>query len=79
MFFNDYISGGNLVRVEGNSVERPQYTLLFTDILLFAKITRDRVLFITEEPVALHCKERMTEFISSNKLHINYLYFFSNY
>lgn len=55
-------SGGNLVRVEGNSVERPQYTLLFTDILLFAKITRDRVLFITEEPVALNCKERMTEF-----------------
>lgn len=39
-------------RVEGRSV-KPYWTLLFSDILLFAKVSRDRVLFITEEPIAL--------------------------
>lgn len=39
-------------RVEGRSV-KPYWALLFSDILLFAKVSRDRVLFITEEPVPL--------------------------
>uniref|UniRef100_A0AAG5D2N6 Uncharacterized protein n=1 Tax=Anopheles atroparvus TaxID=41427 RepID=A0AAG5D2N6_ANOAO len=47
-----WIFGGDLSRVEGRSV-KPYWTLLFSDILLFAKVSRDRVLFITEEPVAL--------------------------
>lgn len=45
-------TGGDLSRVEGRSV-KPYWTLLFSDILLFAKVSRDRVLFITEEPVPL--------------------------
>lgn len=44
--------GGDLSRVEGRSV-KPYWTLLFSDILLFAKVSRDRVLFITEEPIPL--------------------------
>lgn len=34
-------------------MEKPTYTLLFNDIILFATINRDRVLFITEEPINL--------------------------
>lgn len=44
--------GGDLSRVEGRSV-KPYWTLLFSDLLLFAKVSRDRVLFITEEPIPL--------------------------
>uniref|UniRef100_A0A4Y0BPH3 Uncharacterized protein n=2 Tax=Anopheles funestus TaxID=62324 RepID=A0A4Y0BPH3_ANOFN len=47
-----WIFGGDLSRVEGRSI-KPYWTLLFSDILLFAKVSRDRVLFITEEPIAL--------------------------
>uniref|UniRef100_A0A182PMR3 DH domain-containing protein n=1 Tax=Anopheles epiroticus TaxID=199890 RepID=A0A182PMR3_9DIPT len=47
-----WIFGGDLSRVEGRSV-KPYWTLLFSDILLFAKVSRDRVLFITEDPIAL--------------------------
>ncbi|XP_053676262.1 uncharacterized protein LOC128726473 [Anopheles nili] len=47
-----WIFGGDLSRVESRSV-KPYWTLLFSDILLFAKVSRDRVLFITEEPIAL--------------------------
>uniref|UniRef100_A0A182K2Z5 DH domain-containing protein n=1 Tax=Anopheles christyi TaxID=43041 RepID=A0A182K2Z5_9DIPT len=47
-----WIFGGDLSRVEGRSV-KPYWTLLFSDILLFAKVSRDRVLFITEEPITL--------------------------
>jgi len=47
-----WIFGGDLSRVEGRSV-KPYWTLLFSDILLFAKVSRDRVLFITEEPLQL--------------------------
>ncbi|XP_058835219.1 uncharacterized protein LOC131692276 isoform X2 [Topomyia yanbarensis] len=47
-----WIFGGDLSRVEGRSV-KPYWTLLFSDILLFAKVSRDRVLFITEEPIPL--------------------------
>lgn len=53
------ILGGDLSRVDGRSV-KPYWTLLFNDILLFAKVSRDRVLFITEEPVPLiHISESM--------------------
>ncbi|XP_059619688.1 uncharacterized protein LOC132263760 isoform X3 [Phlebotomus argentipes] len=47
-----WVFGGDLSRVEGRSV-KPYWTLLFSDILLFAKVSRDRVLFITEEPLQL--------------------------
>ncbi|XP_041974629.1 uncharacterized protein LOC121729951 isoform X2 [Aricia agestis] len=47
-----WIFGGELSRVEGRTV-RPYWALLFTDLLLFATVSRDRVLFVTEEPVAL--------------------------
>ncbi|XP_063828788.1 uncharacterized protein LOC135078129 [Ostrinia nubilalis] len=47
-----WIFGGELSRVEGRAV-RPYWALLFTDLLLFATVSRDRVLFVTEEPVAL--------------------------
>lgn len=45
-------AGGDLTRVEGRSL-KPFWTLLFSDILLFAKVSRDRVLFITDEPLPL--------------------------
>ncbi|KAK9730820.1 PDZ domain [Popillia japonica] len=47
-----WIFGGDLSRVEGRNV-RQYWALLFTDILLFAKVSRDRVLFIFEEPLSL--------------------------
>ncbi|XP_030756951.1 uncharacterized protein LOC115882842 [Sitophilus oryzae] len=47
-----WIFGGDLSRVEGRNV-RQYWTLLFSDMLLFAKASRDRVLFITEDPLPL--------------------------
>lgn len=47
-----WIFGGDLSRVDGRSV-KPYWTLLFSDIIVFAKVSRDRVLFITEEPILL--------------------------
>ncbi|XP_066147516.1 uncharacterized protein PsGEF isoform X1 [Euwallacea fornicatus] len=47
-----WIFGGDLGRVEGRNV-RQYWTLLFSDLILFAKASRDRVLFITEEPIPL--------------------------
>ncbi|GJQ85861.1 PsGEF [Trypoxylus dichotomus] len=47
-----WIFGGDLSRVEGRNV-RQYWALLFTDILLFAKVSRDRVLFIFEDPLSL--------------------------
>ncbi|XP_069365975.1 uncharacterized protein PsGEF isoform X6 [Maniola hyperantus] len=47
-----WIFGGELSRVEGRTI-RPYWALLFSDLLLFATVSRDRVLFVTEEPVAL--------------------------
>ncbi|XP_048482039.1 uncharacterized protein LOC105393719 isoform X2 [Plutella xylostella] len=47
-----WIFGGELSKVEGRAI-RPYWALLFTDLLLFATVSRDRVLFVTEEPVAL--------------------------
>lgn len=51
--FGSLFEGGHLTRLEGSSVEKPCWTLLFSDIIVFAKISRDRVLFITEEPVQI--------------------------
>ncbi|XP_067635413.1 uncharacterized protein PsGEF isoform X3 [Eurosta solidaginis] len=64
-----WIFGGDLSRVEGRSV-KPYWTLLFSDIIVFAKVSRDRVLFITEEPVPIanivdscfHMRKKTTEF-----------------
>ncbi|GBP08334.1 hypothetical protein EVAR_78805_1 [Eumeta japonica] len=64
-----WIFGGELSRVEGRTV-RPYWALLFTDLLLFATVSRDRVLFVTEEPVALatvsdsmfNVRKKVTEF-----------------
>ncbi|CAK1599372.1 unnamed protein product [Parnassius mnemosyne] len=47
-----WIFGGELSRVEGRAI-RPYWALLFSDLLLFATVSRDRVLFVTEEPVSL--------------------------
>ena len=47
-----WLFGGDLTRVDGRSL-RPFWALLFTDLLLLAKVSRDRVLFITEEPLSL--------------------------
>lgn len=47
-----WIFGGDLSRVEGRNV-RQYWTLLFSDILMFAKVSRDRVLFIIEDPLPL--------------------------
>ncbi|XP_049804965.1 uncharacterized protein LOC126248203 [Schistocerca nitens] len=47
-----WIFGGDLTRVEGRST-RPFWALLFSDLLLLATVSRDRVLFVTEEPVPL--------------------------
>jgi hypothetical protein len=47
-----WIFGGDLSVVEGRTA-RPFWALLFTDLIVFAKVSRDRVLFITEEPLSL--------------------------
>lgn len=47
-----WIFGGDLGRVEGRNV-RQYWTLLFNDIMVFARVSRDRVLFVAEEPLAL--------------------------
>lgn len=47
-----WIFGGDLSRVEGRNV-RQYWTLLFSDLLMFAKVSRDRVLFIIEDPLPL--------------------------
>ncbi|CAH2004683.1 unnamed protein product [Acanthoscelides obtectus] len=47
-----WIFGGDLTRIEGKNV-RQCWALLFSDLLLFAKASRDRVLFVIEEPIPL--------------------------
>ncbi|XP_017779494.1 PREDICTED: uncharacterized protein LOC108564844 isoform X3 [Nicrophorus vespilloides] len=54
-----WIFGGDLSRVEGRTV-RQYWALLFSDILLFAKVSRDRVLFILEDPLPL---SQITDFL----------------
>lgn len=47
-----WIFGGDLSRIDGRSVKQ-FWTLLFSDIIVFAKVSRDRVLFITDDPLPL--------------------------
>lgn len=44
--------GGALAKVEGRRLQ-PSWALLLTDLLVFARVSRDRVLFVTEEPLRL--------------------------
>ncbi|XP_072153226.1 uncharacterized protein PsGEF isoform X4 [Bemisia tabaci] len=73
----EWIFGGDLSRVEGKTV-RTSWAILFSDLLVFAKVSRDRVLFITEEPLQLktvkqalfNIRKKATEFrllINMNK------------
>ena len=62
--------GGALAKVEGRSSLQPSWALLLTDLLVFARVSRDRVLFVTEEPLRLssiaeacfNIRKRPTEF-----------------
>ncbi|KAG5674024.1 hypothetical protein PVAND_004015 [Polypedilum vanderplanki] len=64
-----WIFGSDLTRIDGRTVKQ-FWTLLFSDIMLFAKVSRDRVLFITDEPLPLtnivdcifNVKKKTTEF-----------------
>ena len=47
-----WIFGSELSRIENNSL-RNYWALLFNDIILFSKVSRDRVLFIIEEPLSI--------------------------
>ncbi|XP_063972686.1 uncharacterized protein Psgef isoform X2 [Diachasmimorpha longicaudata] len=47
-----WLFGGALVKVEGRRLQ-PSWALLLTDLLVFARVSRDRVLFVTEEPLRL--------------------------
>lgn len=41
-----------MFRIEGRTI-KSYWTLLCSDILLFAKVSRDRVLFVMDEPISL--------------------------
>ncbi|XP_043276149.1 uncharacterized protein PsGEF [Venturia canescens] len=47
-----WLFGGALAKVEGRRLQ-PSWALLLTDLLVFARVSRDRVLFVTEEPLRL--------------------------
>ncbi|XP_044595390.1 uncharacterized protein LOC123272572 isoform X3 [Cotesia glomerata] len=47
-----WLFGGALVKVEGRRLQ-PSWALLLSDLLVFARVSRDRVLFVTEEPLRL--------------------------
>ncbi|ENN71717.1 hypothetical protein YQE_11640, partial [Dendroctonus ponderosae] len=77
-----WIFGGDLGRVEGRNV-RQYWTLLFSDLILFARASRDRVLFITEDPLPLaHVTDMVFNvrkkglFASANDWGKIYFYFF---
>ncbi|XP_023245428.1 uncharacterized protein LOC106636519 [Copidosoma floridanum] len=65
-----WLFGGALAKVEGRGRLQPTWALLLSDLLVFARISRDRVLFVTEEPLRLACiaeacftiRKRPTEF-----------------
>ncbi|XP_031778975.1 uncharacterized protein LOC100680007 isoform X2 [Nasonia vitripennis] len=65
-----WLFGGALAKVEGRGRLQPTWALLLTDLLVFARVSRDRVLFVTEEPLRLACiaeacftvRKRPTEF-----------------
>ena len=44
--------GGELYKFEGRHLKQ-YWAMLFTDLLLFTKINRDRVIFVMEDPVPL--------------------------
>ncbi|CAL7948000.1 unnamed protein product [Xylocopa violacea] len=48
-----WLFGGALAKVEGRARMQPSWALLLTDLLVFARVSRDRVLFVTEEPLRL--------------------------
>ncbi|XP_017886338.1 uncharacterized protein LOC108628736 isoform X2 [Ceratina calcarata] len=48
-----WLFGGALAKVEGRARLQPTWALLLTDLLVFARVSRDRVLFVTEEPLRL--------------------------
>ncbi|XP_015431493.1 PREDICTED: uncharacterized protein LOC107187831 [Dufourea novaeangliae] len=48
-----WLFGGALAKVEGRARLQPSWALLLTDLLVFARVSRDRVLFVTEEPLRL--------------------------
>ncbi|XP_059484635.1 uncharacterized protein LOC132202026 isoform X3 [Neocloeon triangulifer] len=47
-----WIFGGDLSRIEGRS-SKAFWALLFSDLLLLATVSRDKVLFVTDEPLSL--------------------------
>ncbi|CAB3373666.1 Hypothetical predicted protein [Cloeon dipterum] len=47
-----WIFGGDLSRIEGRS-SKAYWALLFSDLLLLATVSRDKVLFVTDEPLSL--------------------------
>lgn len=47
-----WVFGGELYKFEGRHLKQ-HWAMLFTDILLFTKINRDRVIFVMEDPVPL--------------------------
>ncbi|XP_076673856.1 protostome-specific GEF isoform X2 [Andrena cerasifolii] len=65
-----WLFGGALAKVEGRARLQPSWALLLTDLLVFARVSRDRVLFVTEEPLRLsniaeacfNVRKRPTEF-----------------
>ncbi|XP_068214419.1 uncharacterized protein [Palaemon carinicauda] len=64
-----WVFGGELHKFEGRNLKQ-YWVMLFTDLLLFTKINRDRVIFVMEDPVpltaVLHAvftvKKKATEF-----------------
>lgn len=73
-----WIFGGDLSRIEGRTV-RQYWALLFTDILIFAKVSRDRVLFIIEDPLPLvHVSELCFNIRKKGGRNSNHAMIFSN-
>ncbi|KAG0713246.1 Regulator of G-protein signaling 12 [Chionoecetes opilio] len=64
-----WVFGGELYKFEGRHLKQ-YWAMLFTDLLLFTKINRDRVIFVMEDPVPLasvcqaifNVKKKVTEF-----------------
>ncbi|KAL0124761.1 hypothetical protein PUN28_006547 [Cardiocondyla obscurior] len=74
-----WLFGGALAKVEGRARLQPSWALLLTDLLVFARVSRDRVLFVTEEPLRLSSiaeacftvRKRPTEFRLQVAIHPN--------
>ena len=47
-----WVFGGELYKFEGRHLKQ-YWAMLFTDLLLFTKINRDRVIFVMQDPVPL--------------------------